>query len=209
MFPDGEIIGSIGGIKEREDVLKEKMGQVLEEAQSTVIICHDDEGNELELFVEPLASEPVLYVFGGGHVSLQIVPLSARMGFKVKVVDDRVEFADPNNFPEASNVHQYPFEGVMDRLSVDESAYLVIVTRGHIHDRTVLTQALKTPAKYIGMMGSKRKSKMVFDALWKEGFTKADIGRVYSPIGLDIGAETPEEIAVSIVGELIKVRAGV
>jgi xanthine dehydrogenase accessory factor len=85
----------------------------------------------------------------------------------------------------------------------------VIVTRGHIHDKTVLTQALRTPAKYVGMIGSRRKRNMIYDSLLKEGFTKADIDRVHAPIGLDIGAETPEEIAVSIVAELIQVRAGV
>jgi xanthine dehydrogenase accessory factor len=181
MDPDGEHIGTLSGIKEAE--------------------------NELELFVEPLASEPVVYVFGGGHVSLQIVPLAARVGFKVVVVDDRAEFADPDNFPEAWKVHQYPFEGVLDKFPVDESSYFVIVTRGHIHDKTVLTQALRTPAKYVGMIGSRRKRNMIYDALLKEGFTKADMDRVHAPIGLDIGAETPEEIAVSIVGELIKIRA--
>ncbi len=205
----GESIGSLSGIKESEDALMVKMNQVLKHGQPTVFTCHDERGNELELFVEPVASEPILYVFGGGHVSLQIVPLAARVGFRVVVVDDRAEFADPNSFPEAWKVQQNPFEGVLDKFPVDESSYLVIVTRGHIHDKTVLTQALRTPAKYIGMIGSRRKRNMIYDALLKEGFTKDDIGRVHAPIGLDIGAETPEEIAVSILAELIKVRAGV
>ncbi len=209
MDPDGERIGALSGIKEPEDALREELKQAMTRGEPNIIICHDDEGNELELFVEPLASEPILYVFGGGHVSLQIVPLAARVGFKVVVVDDRAEFADPDNFPEAWKVHQYPFEGVLDKFPVDESSYFVIVTRGHIHDKTVLSQALRTPAKYVGMIGSRRKRNMIFDALLKQGFTKADIGRVHAPIGLDIGAETPEEIAVSIVAELIKIRAGV
>jgi xanthine dehydrogenase accessory factor len=208
MDPDGERIGSLSGIREAEDALRQEIKQVLTQGEPNIIICHDNEGNELELFVEPLASEPILYVFGGGHVSLQIVPLAARVGFKVVVVDDRAEFADPNNFPEAWKVHEYPFEGVLDKFPVDESSYFVIVTRGHIHDKTVLSQALRTPAKYVGMIGSRRKRNMIYDALLKEGFTKDDIDRVHAPIGLDIGAETPEEIAVSIVGELIKVRAG-
>ncbi|MGD9077003.1 MAG: XdhC family protein [Desulfobacteraceae bacterium] len=208
MDPDGERIGSLSGIREAEDALRQEIKQVLTQGEPNIIICHDNEGNELELFVEPLASEPILYVFGGGHVSLQIVPLAARVGFKVVVVDDRAEFADPNNFPEAWKVHEYPFEGVLDKFPVDESSYFVIVTRGHIHDKTVLTQALRTPARYVGMIGSRRKRNMIYDALLKEGFTKDDIDRVHAPIGLDIGAETPEEIAVSIVGELIKVRAG-
>ena len=209
MDPDGERIGSLFALKEAEDDLRDELRQVLTQGEPNIIICHDDEGNALELFVEPLASEPILYVLGGGHVSLQIVPPAARVGFKVVVVDDRAEFADPDNFPEAWKVHEHPFEGVLDKFPVDESSYLVIVTRGHIHDKTVLTQALRTPAKYVGMIGSRRKRNMIYDALMKEGFTKDDIDRVHAPIGLDIGAETPEEIAVSIVGELIKVRAGV
>ena len=209
MDPDGERTGALSGLKEAEDALGEELRQVMTQGEPKIIICHDQAGNELELFVEPLASEPILYVFGGGHVSLQIVPLAARVGFKVVVVDDRAEFADPGNFPEAWKVHQFPFEGVLDKFPVDESSYFVIVTRGHIHDKTVLSQALRTPAKYVGMIGSRRKRNMIYDALLKEGFTKADIGRVHAPIGLDIGAETPEEIAVSIAAELIQVRAGV
>lgn len=209
MDPDGERIGALSGLKETEDDLREELKQVQTRGEPTVLICHDEEGNELELFVEPLASKPVVYVFGGGHVSSQIVPMAAKVGFRVVVVDDRAEFADANNFPEAWKVHEYSFEGVLDKFPVDESSYFVIVTRGHMHDKTVLAQALRTPAKYIGMIGSRRKRDMIYDALLKEGFTKTDIGRVHAPIGLDIGAETPEEIAVSIVAELIKVRAGV
>ncbi|MGD8227098.1 MAG: XdhC family protein, partial [Desulfobacteraceae bacterium] len=209
MNPDGERTGALLGLKEAEDALGEELKQVMIQGEPKIIICHDKTGNELELFVEPLASEPILYVFGGGHVSLQIVPLAARVGFKVVVVDDRAEFAGLGNFPEAWKVHQFPFEGVINRFPVDGSSYLVIVTRGHIHDKTVLSQALRTPARYVGMIGSRRKRNMIYDALLKEGFTKADIDRVHAPIGLDIAAETPEEIAVSIVAELIKVRAGV
>jgi len=105
------------------------------------------------------------------------------------------------------SVHEYPFERVFDRLSIDQSSYIVIVTRGHLHDRTVVTQALKTQARYIGMMGSRRKKAIVYKKLLEEGFTQADLDRIYSPIGIGIEAETPEELAVSIVAELIKVRA--
>jgi xanthine dehydrogenase accessory factor len=154
-------------------------------------------------------SAPVLYVFGGGHVSLQIVPMAALVGFNVVVIDDRPEFADPRKFPEAMSVHEYPFEGVFDRLPIDQSSYIVIVTRGHLHDRTVVMQALKTQARYIGMMGSRRKKAIVYKKLLEEGFTQADLDRIYSPIGIGIEAETPEELAVSIVAELIKVRAEV
>ena len=128
---------------------------------------------------------------------------------RVAAVDDRPEFADQTRFPGAKEVLIEPFEGVMEKLPINESAYVVIVTRGHIHDKIVLGQALKTEAKYVGMIGSRRKRDIIYQKLLEEGFTKKDIDRVYSPIGLDIGAETPEEIAVSIVAELIKVRADV
>jgi xanthine dehydrogenase accessory factor len=180
----------------------------LKQKDSRLVVSRDDLGGSVELFVEPILADPVLYIFGGGHVSAQIIPLASRVGFKVEVIDDRPEFADPAKFPNAARVHQHPFEGVLGRIPVDESSYLVIVTRGHIHDKTVLEQCLRTKAKYIGMIGSRRKKAMIYEKLLEEGFTRSDLDRVHAPIGLDIGAETPEEIAVSIVAELIRVRAG-
>jgi xanthine dehydrogenase accessory factor len=205
---NGQRTGSLSGIREIEDVLEAKMDQILDSRQPSVIDVQDKEGKKVEIFVEPVVSSPVLYVFGGGHVSRQIVPLAAGVDFQVVVIDDREEFADAEYFPDASDIHQCPFEGVMDRLPVDESSFLVIVTRGHMHDKTVLAQALKTNAKYIGMIGSSRKRKLIYEKLMEEGFSEQDLLRVHSPIGLEIGAETPVEIAVSIVAELIKVRAG-
>lgn len=161
-----------------------------------------------ELFVEPLLSTPVLYIFGGGHVSRQIVPVAALVGFHVVVVDDRPEFSDPGDFSGATQVLTCPYEGVLDTLPVNAGSYLVIVTRGHLHDKHVLAQCLRTEARYVGMIGSRRKRDIIYARLLEEGFTTADIARVHSPIGLDIGAETPEEIAVSIVAELIQERAG-
>jgi xanthine dehydrogenase accessory factor len=168
----------------------------------------DNEGRETDILMEPFASEPVLYIFGGGHVSTQIVPLAARVGFRVHVMDDRADFASPDRFPEASEVLECSFDSVVERLPIDGSSYIVVVTRGHAHDKVVLGQALKTPARYIGMIGSKRKIRIIFDRLMEEGFTREDLDMVHSPIGLAIGAETPEEIAVSIVAELISARAG-
>lgn len=206
--PDGQRTGALPGMEEIEKRLMGDMAGLVEKRQPGIIIYRDNEGNALEFFVAPVRSDPVLYVFGGGHVSSQIVPLASRVGFKVVVIDDRAAFADPEKFPEAVEVHQYPFEHVLERLPADEFSYLVIVTRGHIHDMTVLAQCLRTRAKYIGMIGSRRKIAMVYEKLKQEGFTQKDLERVHAPIGVDIGAETPEEIAVSIVGELIKVRTG-
>ncbi|MFC1867327.1 XdhC family aldehyde oxidoreductase maturation factor [Thermodesulfobacteriota bacterium] len=206
---NGERIGSLMDIREIEDAIMERMDQLLSERQPSMIICRDKEYNQLYVFVEPVVSNPILYIFGGGHVSSQVVPLANRVGFRVVVIDDRAEFSDPKNFVEAEEVHHYPFEGVMGRLPVNESSYLVITTRGHSHDKTVLAQALKTPAKYIGMIGSGRKISIIYKKLMEEGFTQEELDQVRSPIGIGIGAETPEEIAVSIVAELIKARAGV
>jgi len=205
---EGTKIGSLPGMEDIQEGLVADMPRLLKGRQPTIAIFQDKEGNRLEFYLEPIMSDPVLYVFGGGHVSLQIVPLASLVGFKVVVIDDRPEFADSRKFPQATKVLQYPFEGVLDKLSVDGSSYLVIVTRGHLHDKTVLTQCLKADAKYIGMIGSRRKVAILFKALLGEGFSQDNLDRVHAPIGLDIGAETPEEIAVSIVAELISTRAG-
>jgi len=205
---DGQQIGSLPGIQGFKDILLAKMDQILRSRQPVVLPIQDDRRNQVEFFVEPVVSNPALYVFGGGHVSKQIVPLASRVGFHVVVIDDRREFADTKNFPDAGEVHQFPFEGVMEKLPVDESSFLIIVTRGHMNDKIVLSQALRTKAMYIGMIGSSRKRKIIYEKLLEEGFTQGDLSKVSSPIGIDIGAETPEEIGVSIVAELIKVRAG-
>ncbi|MBW2138344.1 MAG: XdhC family protein [Deltaproteobacteria bacterium] len=204
----GEVHGSLTGGDGVEEAIKGKVEEILRMGHGEVLVFKDREGRDLEIFVEPVVSEPRLFVFGGGHVSEQIVPFAARVGFEVFVIDDRKEFATPERFPEAAQVLKYPFEGVMERLPVDGSSYIVIVTRGHMHDRTVLEQSLRTTAKYIGMIGSRRKRNILYKKLLEEGFTQEDLKRVHAPIGLEIGAETPEEIAVSIVAELIKVRAG-
>lgn len=146
-------------------------------------------------------------VFGAGHVSQQVAPLCEKVGFRVVVLDDRAEYANRSRFTTATEIVVLDSFAEWGGLTVDEGCYIVILTRGHIHDKTVLGLALRTSAGYIGMIGSRRKREKIYQALREEGFSQQDINRVYSPIGLDIGAETPEELAVSIVGELIKVRA--
>ncbi len=164
---------------------------------------------ERQWLVEPLDVAGTVVLFGGGHISQQLAPLAARVGFRTWVVDDRAEFASRSRFPEADQIVKVDsFEQALEGLKIGADGYLVIVTRGHLHDKTVLAQALRTDAKYIGMIGSIRKRNAIYEALRAEGFTEADLERVHSPIGLKIGAETPEEIAVSIVGELIACRAG-
>lgn len=205
---DGDKTGSLLGIEEIESVLLDRMHEFLEQGKPNTIVCTDEEGSQLDLFVEPVVSDPILYLFGGGHVSSELVPLANRVGFKVVVIDDRPDFAVREKFPEALDVNHCPFEDVMDKLPIDEASFMIIMTRGHSHDKTVLAQALNTKAKYVGMIGSKRKRSIIYDKLLEEGFTQGRLDQVYSPIGIDINAETPEEIAVSIVAELIKIRSG-
>ncbi|MBN2418211.1 MAG: XdhC family protein [Deltaproteobacteria bacterium] len=203
-----EKTGYIPGIEKIETDLRTGMKGLIERWHPELFTCKDGEGNDLNVFVEPVVSEPVVYLFGGGHVSKQIGPIAHLVGFSVVVIDDRPEFSDHQDFPYAKQTITSSFDNVMEKLPVNESSYLIIVTRGHAHDKTVLAQALKTSAKYIGMIGSSRKRRIIYDNLLNEGFTQEQLDTVYSPIGLEINAETPEEIAVAIVGELIKVRAG-
>ncbi|MFZ0611020.1 MAG: XdhC family aldehyde oxidoreductase maturation factor [Desulfobacterales bacterium] len=157
---------------------------------------------------EPVAPPQTVFLFGAGHVAQPTARLAALVGFRVWVTDDRAEFANAERFPAAQEIRvAADFDTAFDGLSIDPGAYIVIVTRGHLHDQTVLRQALRTPAAYIGMIGSRRKRDKIYGALRRQGVTEADLKRVHSPIGLDIGAETPAEIGLSIVAELVRVRA--
>lgn len=204
---DGEMVGSLPHGRQIMDTLLRDHGRMVRARSLSVAAMTDDAGSPVEVLMEPVAARTLLYVFGGGHVSRQIVPLAAKVGFHVVVIDDREEFADPGRFPEATQVRCIPFEGVMERIPINDVSFLVIVTRGHMGDKSVLAQALTTDAGYIGMIGSRQKRELIYQALCGEGFTQADLARVHSPIGIPIGAETPEEIAVSIVAELIQARA--
>ncbi len=160
----------------------------------------------MEVLLEPIFSEPTVYLFGAGHVSQQIAPLAKRVQFKVVVIDDREIFANRERFPEADEIVVSEFETSFHQLHIDDSSYIVIVTRGHLYDGFVLEQAVKTNARYIGMIGSKKKIHILYQNLMKKGVSKKTLERVCAPIGLDINSETPEEIAVSIVAQLIQVR---
>ena len=163
-------------------------------------------GERVEVFVRALLARPTVYIFGGGHVGLAVAQVAPLAGFRVVVADDRSEFASRQRFPMADEVRVAGFENAVEDLPIDEFSYLVVMTRGHKWDREVVTQALRTRAGYIGMIGSRRKIALTWEALKQEGFTDEDLGRVHAPIGLDIGGDTPGEIAVSIVAELIQVR---
>jgi xanthine dehydrogenase accessory factor len=163
----------------------------------------------LRYFFQPLKAPDRAYIVGAGHVGEALAPVCAHVGFVPTVIDDREEFANKNRFPSAENVLVIDtYENCLKNVSVNETGYIVIVTRGHAHDQTVLSHALKTDAAYIGMIGSKRKRNETYAALKEQGYSDTDLDRVHCPVGLDIGAQTPAEIAVSIVAEMIAVRAG-
>ena len=163
----------------------------------------------VEYFVDHFPPPLRMIIAGGGHVSRPTAHIAALAGFEVTVLDDRAEFAEASRFPEATAVHTAPeFAHCFVGLPITPRTYIVIVTRGHMHDAAALAQALRTKAGYIGMIGSKRKKAEVYAGMRAMGFTDQDLDRVRCPIGLAIGAETPEEIAVSIVGECIAHRRG-
>jgi xanthine dehydrogenase accessory factor len=167
----------------------------------------DVAGLEHPVFLEWLHPTGTAYIFGAGHVGACVAHLAAYVDFKVVAVDDRAEFANVERIPSADEVVVVDsFPNCLAEFPIDEDSYLVIVTRGHAHDKTVLAQALKTRAGYIGMIGSRRKTNLVYQALLAEGFTQEDLQRVHSPIGLPIGGETPEEIGISIIAEMIQIR---
>lgn len=196
---EGVVIGTFNGPSQWLDQLA---GQARNRYPVVMVI------DEKRFLVETIFNYGTVYIFGAGHVSQKLATLTSYVDFRTVVLDDRQEFASQERFPRVDRVIVLEsLARAFQDLEIDQESFLVIVTRGHAHDKTVLAQALKTNAGYIGMIGSKRKRDTIYRALREEGFTDSDIQRVYSPIGLEIDAETPEEIAVSIVGELIKVRA--
>ncbi len=161
-----------------------------------------------QFVVEPWARQRSVFIFGAGHVSQEVASFTQAVDFYTVVLDDRREFCNPERFGTADELLVLDnFENAFNGLNIGAASAVIILTRGHSHDQTVLAQALGTSAGYIGMIGSRRKRDLIYRSLLDEGFTMADLQRVHSPIGLSIGAETPAEIAVSIVAELIKVGA--
>ena len=196
---------SAGGRSLGPLTLNHKALQVVQEVinEKRVRLIPYDKG---KLYLEPIFSEPILYIFGAGHISRYIAPVASMVGFQVIVIDDRKEFASREHFPQAHEIWVEEFERIGEKIEVDEQTYMVIVTRGHVHDYTVLKQLLPVECRYIGMIGSRRKRDLIYKQLVQDGYTQEELDRIHAPIGLAINAETPEEIAVCIVAELIQVR---
>jgi len=211
---DGSIAGTIGGGCVEADVWAAAKDVIQSEQprKMTFNLNHDAEydaglicGGTLEIFVEPILPQPNLYIFGGGHVSSAVARAASSAGFTIGVIDDRETFANRERFPMAAELYT-SYQEAYDRLQPNSASYLLIVTRGHKDDMRVLAWAVRTQARYIGMIGSKRKVLSVYQALEREGYSPSEFERVHAPVGLDIGALTPEEIAISITAELIAVR---
>lgn len=211
---DGSMAGTIGGgCVEAEVWAAAKEVMQLEQPRKMIFNLNHDAaydaglicGGTLEIFVEPILPQPVLHIFGGGHISVAVARAANAAGFAIGVTDDRETFANQERFPMAGEIYT-SYQEAFEKLRPNPSHYLLIVTRGHKDDMRVLAWAVRTSARYIGMIGSKRKVLSVYKALEKEGFSPDEFERVHAPVGLDIGALTPEEIAVSIAAELIAVR---
>ncbi|MBV9148138.1 MAG: XdhC family protein, partial [Acidobacteria bacterium] len=215
---DGTIAGTIGGGCVEAEVWQAAR-EVMEEEKPrslTFNLNHDPKydsglvcGGTLDIYLEPILPVQTVYLFGAGHVSVNVYRAARMAGFEVIVVDDRESYANRERFPEAKDVYADDYERVLPQLAPNHSSYLVIVTRGHRDDMRVLRWAVETPAKYVGMIGSQRKVIAIYKELQREGTAPEKLERVYAPVGFEIGAITPEEIAIAIVAELIAVRRGV
>jgi xanthine dehydrogenase accessory factor len=212
---DGSILGTIGGGCVEADVWQAACEVIEEEkprslsfnlnnnpSYDTGLVC----GGTLEIFIEPILPPAELFIFGAGHVAVNLSKVASLAGFSVSVIDDREAYASPGRFPEARQILADDFDAALGKLEIPEHAYIVIVTRGHRDDMRVLRWAVDQPARYVGMIGSKRKVLSIYKELEKEGVPASKFERINAPVGLEIGAVTPEEIAVAIVAEMIAVR---
>jgi len=211
---DGSIAGTIGGGCVEAEVWAAAKEVMQKEAPRKMVFNLNNEasydnglicGGTLEVFVEPILPQPTLYLFGGGHVSMAVAKAATAAGFGIGVVDDRETFANNERFPMAHEIYT-SYEDAFQKIHPNAASYLVIVTRGHKEDMRVLAWAVRTEARYVGMIGSKRKVISVYKALENDGYKAEEFERVYAPMGLEIGALSPEEIAVSIAAELVAVR---
>lgn len=215
---DGSIAGTIGGGCVEAEVWQAAR-EVMESEKPRSLTFNLNQnpkydsglvcGGTVEIFVEPILPRAILYIFGAGHVSVNLYRTATNAGFEISVIDDRESYANRERFPDAREVIAEDFEKAFQRIVPNESSYIVIVTRGHRDDMRVLAWAVQTRARYIGMIGSKRKTITIFRELTKQGIPTNLFEKVHAPVGLDIGAITPEEIAIAITAELIGVRRNV
>ena len=213
---DGLIVGTIGGgiteakvIEEVKQSLKEGKGKLVtyhltkeQAALDEGAIC----GGDMKIFIDVLQPKEEVLIFGAGHIAVCVSRLAKMVGFKVTVVDSRKEFANQDRFPDADEIIAEDTEKALTHLKITPSTYIIVLTRGHLKDEEVLGSVIKSGAAYIGMIGSRKKNSTVFQHLEEQGISAQELKEVHAPIGVDIGAQTPEEIAVSIMAEIIQVR---
>lgn len=217
VFADGRTVGTIGGgcyendafWKAREAIGKRKPEIVHYElsddfAQESGLIC----GGQMDVYIEPIEPSPELYIVGAGHIGFHLARVAHEVGFRVHVVDDREKFANAERFPNAAEVVVDDIPSWLERANLPSHAYAVVVTRGHTNDLNALRALAPRDLRYLGLIGSRAKIARIYDALVEEHMSPELLTRVHAPIGLDIGAVTPQEIAVSIVAELIGVKHG-
>jgi xanthine dehydrogenase accessory factor len=200
---DGTVTGTLGS-PEMDAKAIEVARRVAEVGNTESVITQDG----TEIFVEGFTTPPTLVMVGGGHVGKATADLAHMLGYRVFVVDDRNEFSNPERFPYAEQTLVTSYQGWSEHLSINVNTFIVVATRGHRYDDLALESALRSRARYIGLLGSRRKTLMIYQRLLQEGTPLERLKEVHAPIGLDIGALTPEELAVSIMSEIIMVRRG-
>jgi xanthine dehydrogenase accessory factor len=214
VYPDGSIAGTIGGGAMEAAIIREAMDAI---AQGTSRMAHyelrDPEsgdlgvcGGEADVYIDVVASRPTLLVVGAGHVAVPVAEIGHMVGFRVVVLDDRAEMASEERFPTAEKRIVGDIAEKLGALSITPNTYVVIITRGHAYDEAALRVVVGSSAAYVGMIGSRRKVRTTFDRLIEDGISKDLVQRVRAPIGINIGAQTPAEIAVSILAEIVLVR---
>ncbi len=214
IYPDGAIVGTIGGgamehrvIEQAQVVIRDGKPRYLDmtlsnEQRGDPMIC----GGEMDIFIEPLANTPALVIVGAGHVGAAVAEQAHLLGFRVTILDDRAELVTPEKFPHADERITGDLVAEIAKLAITPQTYIVLVTRLHTLDAALLGAVVEKNAAYIGMLGSKRRVITVLDSLKEKGVSESALARVHAPIGLEIHAETPQEIAVSIMAEIIQVK---
>jgi xanthine dehydrogenase accessory factor len=202
---DGTMLGGLGDVQ-LEAIVKHRGQEVLLGEQGIVEDCHTEDGSTLRLLLEPILPTPMLSVFGGGHIVSPLVRAAVLAGFRVRVIDDDPAFVNQERFPDADATIVMAFQHVGEAFDFGQDDYIVLMTRGHAHDHTILEQIYDCPARYLGMLGSKPRIARLWQHLEAKGMAREWLDRVHAPIGLNIHARSPEEIAVSILAEIIQVR---
>ena len=202
-------VETIGNAPVVEAIVNESAARLREEKSRLISLDLAALGGKLEVFFEVMPAPAKLIVVGAGHIAVPLVQIAKVLDFFVTVIDDRLLYANRERFPAADEVLVGDMAQMLGEMTITPSCYIVLITRGHAYDEPCLRKIIRTPAKYIGMIGSKRRIKACFERFREEEKIGDElIQRVYAPIGLDIGTETPAEIALSILGEVIKVRRG-